>query len=41
MNWQKDLETFSKQDSWEIGKLPHKVEFEVKIKGFRRFKGDE
>ena len=21
MNWQKDLETFSKQDSWEIGKL--------------------
>ena len=21
MNWKKDLETFSKQDSWEIGKL--------------------
>ena len=25
----------------EIGKLPHRVEFEVKIKGFRRFKEDE
>ena len=25
----------------EIGKLPHKVEFEVKIKESRRLKGDE
>ena len=25
----------------ELGKLPYRVEFEVKIKGFRRFKEDE
>ena len=25
----------------EKGKLPYRVEFEVKIKGFIRFKGDE
>ena len=25
----------------EIGKLPYRVEFEVKIKGFRRFKEGE